>query len=109
MLPPILKTLFELANARYLPTAGQTLSLHIICVILEHNIQTIPINKSRLIRLIPDGMGSQSRVRYVLAALVSTKAIEERKGHKRSEINLIVSKNVKEICFKLALQENARK
>ena len=89
----------RLAADRLIPNTSQTLALVMISEVFQHNQRNEPINKTKLLNLLPKQLGSISRKRYTINALEGLGAINIVQGVKKSEKLLEVTDDVRTILM----------
>ena len=81
----VYKKVVRLTEAGILSSSSATISLLYLLSLEEANASGIQLNKSQLIALIPEQLGSLTRKRSALERLISTGALRVETGNKKSE------------------------
>ena len=81
----VYKMVVRLTEAGILSSSSATISLLYLLSLEEANASGIQLNKSQLIALIPEQLGSLTRKRSALERLISTGALHVESGNKKSE------------------------
>ena len=87
----------ELCSERFLPSSGTSLALYYILAIHQADSDCIVLNKSSVISLAPDQLGSLTRRRQVLDFLIHSNAACLHPGRKKSEKIVKLSPKVKQV------------
>ena len=79
------KKVVRLTEAGILSSSSATISILYLFSLEEANALGIQLNKSQLIALVPEQLGSLTRKRSALERLISTGALRVESGNKKSE------------------------
>jgi len=96
----IYKKIVRLTEAGILSSSSATISLLYLLCLEEAKASGIQLNKTQLIALIPDQLGSLTRKRSALEKLISISALRIESGNKKSERLVFLTEGSTELLAK---------
>ena len=100
----VYKKVVHLTEAGILCSSSSTISLLYLLSLEEANASGIQLNKTQLIALIPEQLGSLTRKRSALERLISIGALRIESGNKKSERLVFLTDWSKEILTRVNTQ-----
>lgn len=81
----LVRLINELSDASFLPSSGSSIILVYLLALFDAESEARDLNKSKLMAVLPDRLGSSSRRRYLLEHLINSGAAISHQGKKKSE------------------------